>query len=351
MIAVTVQDTVDLAALETRWRDLQARADGSFFLSATWIFCLAQERFPNPVLVAATENGRTVALALFNRRRRWGRTTLFLHENGSAALDCPYIEQNGVLTEAGREAELTTLCLAAVARRGTLVLSGVDDRTLASLRSVAGRVRVRRTHMAPYADLAATRADGQEFLARRSANTRQQLRRSMRWYGAGSAAAEAADLVIQRANSVAEAQTMLDALAALHQQYWQARGQAGSFAEPFFRRFHRALIARGWPNGEIVLQRVCLSGTILGFLYNIQFRRRCLAYQSGIQYQPSAPDARPGLLAHCAAIRDAIDNDMTAYDFLAGDARYKRSLSDGAYASHWLVSHPRRWWLFGVSGG
>ena len=79
----------------------------SFFQTWTWTGCLAAERFPDPVLVEAVEDGQTVALALFNRVGR----TLHLGESGDPALDTVYVEYNGVLTEAGREAELTEACV------------------------------------------------------------------------------------------------------------------------------------------------------------------------------------------------------------------------------------------------
>ena len=57
---------------------------GSFFQSWTWVGCLAAERFSDPVLVEATEEGRTVALGLFNRvRRRFGPSALYLGESGT----------------------------------------------------------------------------------------------------------------------------------------------------------------------------------------------------------------------------------------------------------------------------
>ena len=102
MIQVFVREGVDFAELGRRWSDLESRSACSFFLSWTWTGCLIEERFPNPVLVEAIDDGRTVALALFNRTRRWGVPVLWLHESGDPALDCPWIEQNGVLTEAGR---------------------------------------------------------------------------------------------------------------------------------------------------------------------------------------------------------------------------------------------------------
>ncbi len=114
--SVCVSEVTDFTALGERWRDLEQRSECSFFQSWTWVGCLAAERFPDAVLVEATEAGRTVALGLFNRvRHRLGPPTLFLAENGTAELDCPYVEQNGILTEAGCDADLTALCLRSLA--------------------------------------------------------------------------------------------------------------------------------------------------------------------------------------------------------------------------------------------
>ena len=332
MTAVRVSGVADFAELGPRWRDLEQRATLSFFQSWTWVGCLAAERFADPVLVEATEDGRTVALALFNRVRRLiGPAVLYLGESGSAELDCPYVEQNGVLTEAGREAELTELCLLAVAGRYDLVLSGVGDSVLAAARRAAGLVRVVRSQASPFVDLAALRAAGGDYLAERSANTRQQIRRSDRFY---------APIAVERAESAAAGHAMLAEMAGLHQAAWTAKGQPGSFARPFFGRFHRDLIAAGMPRGEVALLKISCHGTIIGILYNFHFRGRMLAYQSGFLYQATAPHAKPGLTCHYRAICLALEQGTDIYDFLAGSDRYKCSLANGAYRQNWGETGP-----------
>jgi CelD/BcsL family acetyltransferase involved in cellulose biosynthesis len=336
---VAVRSDVDFAELGRRWRELEARSSCSFFLSWTWTGCLIEERFPNPVLVEVTEEGRTVALALFNRTWRWGMPVLWLHESGSPEVDCPWIEQNGVLTEAGREAELTRLCLAAVLRRGHVMLSGIDATTQAAVQDLAGIVRVLRVQESPFADLAGLRAAGVSYLASRSANTRQQLARSMRWYAAEAGGA-ASGPAIEEAATVEAAWSMLNSLAELHQARWVGRGKAGSFAQPFFRRFHRALIERGVERGEIAVEKVSFSGIIVGYLYNFRFRNQIFAYQSGFHYRQDASAARPGLVAHAAALKAAVSQGVDLYDFLAGEGRYKRSLSDSERCLWWLEAGP-----------
>jgi CelD/BcsL family acetyltransferase involved in cellulose biosynthesis len=330
--AVRVSHVESFAELGARWRDLELRARLSFFQSWTWVGCLAAERFPDPILVEATEDGRTVALALFNRiRRRIGPAVLYLGESGSAELDCPYVEQNGVLAEMGREPELTERCLRAVASRYDLVLSGIGDSVLAAVRRSAGLVRVVRSQPSPFVDLAGLRAAGGDYLSRRSANTRQQIRRSDRFYQ---------PIDVEQADGVDAARTMLDEMAALHQATWTARGQSGSFARPFFRRFHRALIETATPRGEVALLKMSCHETVIGILYNFRFRGEMLAYQSGFAYQDGNVQAKPGLTCHHWAIRYAFDQGVDIYDFLAGEDRYKRSLSDGSHRQTWAAAGP-----------
>lgn len=332
MTTVRVSGVTDFAALGERWRELERRADCSFFQSWAWTGCLAAERFPDPVLVAAVEGGRTVALALFNRARRGvGRARLHLGEAGDAALDCPYIEDNGVLAEAGREAALTEACVRAVAGSRVVVLSGIDGRALQAVRRAAGAVCVTKENAAPFVDLAALRRAGAGYLAARSANTRQQIRRSDRSYG---------PLTVSCAGSLAAAHEMLDAMAALHQASWAARGMPGSFAAPFFGRFHHALVERAFPAGQVALTAVSGAGAVIGILYGFSFRGRVAAYQSGFDYGSAERQGKPGLTCHHAAIADAFARGFAGYDFLAGGDRYKRSLADGSSQRYWVEAGP-----------
>lgn len=331
MTVVRVTGVEDFTELGTRWRDLEQRADGSFFQSWTWLGCLAQERFSDPVLVEAQEDGRTVALALFNRVRRWfGPSRLYLGENGNVELDCPYVEQNGVLAEAGREEELTALCLSRVVSSHDVVMSGIGASMLSVVQRVAEIVVTARTQASPFVDLRHLRETGMHYLANRSANTRQQMRRSDRFYE------RSGPIVVQHADLVIAAHGFLDEMAVLHQQAWTARGQPGSFARPFFRQFHRDLVAAGVPRGEVMLLKISSENTLIGILYNFVHGGRMSAYQSGFAYQAGEPQAKPGLTCHHRAIQFAMDQGIEIYDFLAGEDRYKRSLADVSHQQIWV---------------
>lgn len=312
----------DLAAVEAAWRTLEQDADPSFFQSWTWVGCRAETRFPDPLLLHAERAGRTVGLALLNRRN--GR--LWLTESGEAAHDAIYVEHNGVLL-ARDAADLLPACLGALLAAGRrLHLSGVDAAHLAAARQ-QGVVRVRQESAAPFVDLAALPATPEAYLASRSANTRQQIRRSDRSFGR---------IAVRAAATVEEAWAFLDALARLHQASWAARGRPGAFANPEFLRFHRALLARAIPRGEADLLRIDGASGTIGYLYNFRLRGRVLAYQSGFDYAAADKHGKPGLTCHHAAIARAHAAGDAAYDFLAGAARYKTSLGSAAIPLCWL---------------
>ena len=125
MIQITLSEVRDFAALGVRWRALEDRSAPSFFQSWTWTGCLAEQRFPNPILVEALDAGETVGLALFNRRPGFVRDVLFLGETGALPWDRLTIEHNGPLVAQGHSVEVTAAILRAAARRYDLVLSGM----------------------------------------------------------------------------------------------------------------------------------------------------------------------------------------------------------------------------------
>lgn len=330
---------VDPAVLESRWRALEAEADGSFFQSWTWVGCLAAERFADPVLLAATEGGRTVGLALFNRTRTaLGGHALWLGESGDSAWDAIYVEHNGILLARGHEA-LAAACLRAAHRGGLdgaagprrVMLSGLGAAQAAAAEVAGGALRVRLASPAPYAEL--QHPGG--FLGGLSRNTRYQLRRSARHYEAHGT------LQLERAATEADGLAFLDALMRLHQTAWEARGQPGAFAAENVRRFHRALVGRGVERGQVDLLRISAGGRPVGYLYNFRHQGRVLAYQSGFDYAGADPHQKPGLTCHHQAIEWYRAAGVVAYDFLAGPDRYKASLANAAGELRWIELLPR----------
>jgi CelD/BcsL family acetyltransferase involved in cellulose biosynthesis len=336
-IAFSVEAVPDAAALAADWRALQAEAPHNFFQGWAWTGCQFENRFTDPVLLRAQAAGRTVALALFNRRRgALGASTLHLGESGNAQLDAPYIEHNApllasttpatTLADMLRAARIAPLAARRPARPRALVLSGVTDAMHGAAAGIGGRIAITRTHQAPWLDLAHVRESGMAHL---SANTRQQLRRSLRRYEATG------PLGITRAADTAQAHEFLDAMAVLHQRTWTRRGQPGAFANPFFARFHHELIDRA-PD-DVDLLRIVAGNQTIGYLHNFNYRGRACAYQSGFDYDTADSHQKPGLTCHWLAIALYAAAGNAIYDFLAGADRYKRSLATGTTTLSWLT--------------
>ena len=337
MTEIALNRVTDWTSLGENWRELEAQSDCSFFQSWTWTGCLAEERFNDPFLLEAFHGGHRAVMGLFNRRHDWlGRERLLLGESGVARQDSVFIEWNALLAARDTPASVLADCLRAaccaplsgrprrMSRR--IILSGVGQAALEAVQRTGLPLLVHRSVKAPFVDLDGLRRDRQDYLSALSANTRYQLRRSGRAYG---------KLVQCRASSLDEALAYLDELATLHQTSWRRRGQPGAFAEPFFTRFHRTLIRRGLPRGEIALLRLASGSGIIGLLYNFEWRGAVSAYQSGFDYQEAGRHQKPGLTCHHEAIEDAAARGLARYDFLAGADRYKRSLATSDASLHW----------------
>jgi len=328
---VDISRVESIEALGREWQELELEARPSFFQSWAWMGCLAEERYSNPVLLRASQGGRTVGLALFNLRR--GR--LSLAESGDPTLDAPFIEHNAPLLASGGQDVARAMLQAAWTVRGMrrLRLSGVPAAVVEAADGIPVHLQSRPV---PVLDLEAIRRSGGAWMAGRSANTRQQIRRSERFYTTTQGT-----LQLRCAETPAEAAEFLDALIVLHQATWQSRGQVGAFAQSFSRRFHHALILRALARKELDLLRITAGEAVVGYLYNFKYNGRILAYQSGLALPPEAR-AKPGMTCHALAIDAALQQGAESYDFLAGVHRYKRSLSDREETLWWGELVPRR---------
>lgn len=340
---VALDDPADRVALATRWRALEARAEGSFFTRWAWIgtwLALLPDAV-RPRLLQARRGERDVGLALVvdgPGRQRFGLPfcrTAWLHATGRPELDILTIEHNDVLiaADAADAAEGADAIRAAMLAHWAGRLRGVTEIVLPGLagpgwpagceaRLASRRLEredwVRRSYAV---DLKAVRAAGGDFLKLISANSRSQIRRSMKEYGQLGA------LTLTPAASTAQALDWLERLAALHQAHWTGRGQPGAFANDFFFRFHRTLVEHHHDSGAIQMLRVAVGEHDLGFLYSFIHRGRVYFYQSGLEYGLIEKHARPGLVAHVLAAQHNAALGHEVYDFMAGESRYKTTLA------------------------
>jgi CelD/BcsL family acetyltransferase involved in cellulose biosynthesis len=215
-----------------------------------------------------------------------------------------------------------------------LYLSGSFDRFSETV--VAGRGLGRNETAKPSycIDLRSLAGSGGKVHPILSANARQQLRRAQRYFE------QYGPLRLEQASSLAEAHAIFGAMKELHVATWEGRGKAHSFTKEFFEPFHRRLIERGFAVGAAQLLRASAGDRVLGYLYNFRLGEHVYAYQSGFAYEGGR--ARPGVVTHALAIRDAFRTGASVYDFLAGHNRLKESFATRCEPMLWqTLQQPR----------
>lgn len=138
---------------------------------------------------------------------------------------------------------------------------------------------------------------GMDYLASRSANTRQQLRRATR-----SIQALHGKIKISRATTVEQGHEWLDALAGLHRKRWNINGSSQCFVSPQFCAFHHSLVDQMLDLEQLDILRVTAGEQTIGYLYNFFVAGRVYFNMGGIDYERFSA-FHPGMLAHVEAIK------------------------------------------------
>ncbi|WP_052710285.1 GNAT family N-acetyltransferase [Azospirillum thiophilum] len=349
-IEISLQPLPPEAVLAGMWTELESRSDSSFFLSWTWIgpWLALMPTGVEPQLLVARRDGETVGLALLcpRLRRRFGllrSRRWMLHETGDRSYDRLFMEYNGILADRRFADEVTAAALQWLGERlsanDELVLGGLSMTAERAVRRVAAEtgqtLQIRVADSAQWVDFALVRAGGGNFRTGLGRNTRAAVNRTERLYRARGG------LDYRVAATVEEALENFAALEVLHQAGWQARGQAGAFANPSFRPFHERLIGTGVPRGTVRLCRVEAGGRPIGYLYNFVHRNRVLNYQGGFAFEDDNR-LKPGLLSHVLAIEDAQARGEDCYDFMSTPAGHKPLLSNAEQPMNWLTLGPDR---------
>ncbi|MEJ7602538.1 MAG: GNAT family N-acetyltransferase [Kofleriaceae bacterium] len=313
-------------------RSRSARSTSSWGWVENWLACLPRAEAPK--LAVLRDDDRAVAACFLGRRLAWQRRlvparALYLNTTGVPRIDDLWIEYNGLVGASGmsieRLVEAVSDQLPGAGGWDELVLPALDEHAFGGLRDAdhpAYRVLVTRRVPAYFVDLAKVRAAG--YLPLLSGQTRSQVKRARRLAG---------DLEVTVARELAEAIEIYDELTVLHGAQWRVKHEPGAFADPWFDRVHRRLIATRFEHGEIELLRVRSGHQTIGCLYNHVFAGRVLQYQSGLAMYED-PHLKPGYICHSVAIERAATLGRDVYDLLAGDMRYKKSLSTDL---GWLV--------------
>jgi CelD/BcsL family acetyltransferase involved in cellulose biosynthesis len=304
----------DPASLETEWSELaRRRANPTVFLTPDWI-------------------------RVARRYDRRDQITLSVADRGIAALAR---DADGTISFAGGEltdyqdviakpddARTVASALAEwiVAQRTPRIhLEFVPEEVatveaMAPVLGAAGYVlRTDRLITAPRLELPTT---FDEYLQALGKTERHELRRKLRRLETGRR-------VAFRFAGDSERVSVLDRFVALHRR---SRGEKAEFmtaeTERFFRDVAETMGARGW----LRLGALNVDGEDAAILFGFAYERTLALYNAA--YDPDLAALSVGLACAAYAIRTAIAEGFTTYDFLRGDERYKYDLGG---TDHWLL--------------
>lgn len=306
-----------LRDVEDEWRRLAERR-GNAFLTPEWFRCWFEHY------------GEAAAPLVPSLRGADGRLTglmpLALERSGRPRV-CRIAGANlgdrfHPICEAGDEPVVAAVAGEALAsgpeRWSVLALDHVDVERpwIAALAGATGarlHTRERPAGGLPQIDLSRHRG-WDEYLATRSKNTRQQLRRFPR------RAAKEHQVGLRRTERPEELLGDVEAFFELHQRRQAAHGGSSlgtERARAFHAEFAAACLERGW----LRLWFLEFDGRPVASLYGWRLGERYSYYNSG--FDPDESRLSPGLVLLSAVIESAMEEGAAVFDFLLGEEGYK----------------------------
>lgn len=330
--------------IKQEWLDLQDRADCSYFQSwgwiGTWLEQIAMDL--QPVAVKVWSDDTLVGMGLFvskNIRRHIviGSRAMFLNEYPFEGKNM-VIEYNGLLAARDHEqavyAETVGHLLNNYAEHDEFIFGAVEqgpssDYLISDARKGVDSI-AKEESVSWSVDLGSVPDGVEAYLGSLSKNRRGQVQRAIRLYE------QPGPVQIDEAQNREQALHYFDRLKVLHTERWQAQGKQGSFANPRWERFHRALVQNRFDDAEIQLLKVHNGRDEIGYLYNFTWRKHVYVLQTGFG---ASNDKRlmPGYVVHVLAIAHNKQKGMAVYDLMHGDSLYKRILCNQSKKLYWIV--------------
>lgn len=347
---VRLVPAADVPHLAEEWRRLEVSAEGSPFTSWAWVRTWL-DTLPahyRPLVFRAEDDYGTLGLGVFIESRSpglrgwFGGRMLRLQESGRKDLDDLTIEYVGLVARPGHEREAYTALFAAIEARqgrwdGLRISATTQGVPIQAALPESIRALCLQERPSYYVDLAGVRDRQSTYMASLSRSTRYELRRTVKAFSSMG------DIRVDVARDVETALAYLAELRRLHALYWQGRGMPGAFGSDYFRRFHEAFVAGQLESGVPEIVRVRAGEQVIGYQYNLIWQNDVHLYASGLNYGMLTRRDRPGFAVLAAIIEHYLQEGRRRFDFLAGDAHYKRMLSTHERRVLWLEIGPTGW--------
>lgn len=325
-VKVNTIDTME--ALKTTWLNLQIRSHSNAFLSWSWIesFCAIQ---PNEYLILTAEyNDKIVGIGILHIKhvvlfKIFKIKQAYLNRFGQQDLDQIWIEYNDFMVEKVnasiiKEAMLNFVFKYKVADE--FIIGMTNEQSLQPYSLVNYNVRYMMESPGYLASLAHC-SSLDDYLKTLSRNTRSQINRTHKLLK------EQGDIQLTEALSTDQKHSFLKHTSEIHKQRWNHSTYGSGFNNQHFVDFHQRLINDVPEQNVTKIFELRLNNEVLGFIYLLVQKDKWLFYLSALNYHPDKR-VKIGLLFHSMLIEKAINEGISNYDFLAGEAQYKQSMTN-----------------------
>lgn len=338
-IAVTMltSQAFEISRLEKEWLALEQQTQCSFFLTWAWIGgwlkqCIANQQ-PFYIVQAYNKN-HLVGLAIIIKQQRkvFGFFPIkqwWLNRSGIETIDQCWIEENNFLMIKENQIQIQAAFFEFFKNNNSwqeLIVGMCDSQTITNFSSLSSHLNVLyddKGYAIDYKNINSSEHYSQSVLSR---NTRQKIKQSEKLL------VQQGELTLHVLVKPEDKVKHLKYISRLHIARWQTTETPSGFINASFSHIFDELIIQ--PNVEIVYLEQ--NSIALGYLIFFIHQDKVYFYLSALTSN-SNNKIKLGMLLHHKAISHYLQLGFKAYDFLAGDARYKKSLTNNEYTQQMIA--------------
>lgn len=313
-----------------KWQDLESRANNSVFISWLWIGNWLELVNDKLFIVECYQGEKIIGLAFFVEKVRkvFGLLPIKqwqLHRTGNTAQDQIWIERNDFLLDSSIDDLARLQMIQAVCDYDPsikeVIVGLADDKVLTDFKKHFNKSREYIDSQGYFVDLDCI--ENNYITDVLSKNTRSQINRSERLLAQQG---ELAFTVITKQDDINQ---LLPDIAKRHLLRWKNTNDGSGFSNPLFYRFHQYFI-KSDDNNVVQVAVLSLNNQAIGYLLNYVYKDTVNFYLSALTEFDDGK-IKVGLTLHARAIQYYCNQNCKSYDFLGGDAQYKKSLSNQHY--------------------
>jgi len=326
----------DIEQIELDWLALQSNSNCHFFLTWDWIGAWLKQLTRSFYLLSASLEGKIVALAIIveNKRKVFGCYTIkqwWLNRTGNEGIDQCWIEYNDFLLDKKYEKEIRKSLIVFLSQKKCwkeFVVGMTCSNTQQQFEQLSN---YKRDLIEDYGyQVKLTEIENSYLSDVLSRNTRQKINQTERLLKIKG------NIDFKVLISIDEKMDILQDIEDIHIKKWQNTSTPSGFLNSIFSSvIKKQLIAECC---EVAM--LSIDAQPSGYLINYLYKGRVYFYLSAFTEKFSGK-IKLGMYLHSLVIEYYRLKGMTHYDFLVGDAQYKKSLSNEYYKQSMTVFFKR----------